>query len=1068
MTDTGEPAPPRRGVWHGLWASLLIGLGIPALVVLAVGAAWLQRIPIAEWVIERGAVAAGIGPTQVSVTRFEPTVLELADIRLSKGATAENVTVTYRLTDLPDRHVDEIRVTGLALAPDESQAGEGFDLANYLSDDTLAVPAVPFKRLVLERGTLNFGGLAVTADAELIATSPNQIEISAVAAADGAAGIGKLSATGLLRNDAGSLSADVRLRPSGQLDGVAGEGDLALRMTRPAAGDSLSGTLTIDGLQGKRNGPTTASLGGANGRVDFVLDADGVQSLVGDVTLIEVGTGISTLSQVPIRFSLEDDQASVELQIDAPESGLLLTGVIDGHVHQLREELPFVLQGSLLPGSLPFPTDLMAEGAIRFQVEGQVHEPLALASSPPAAWTKALSLAGRADIDLRDIRYADRDMLETLRGQLAWSLDGDTLLVDAEKIFSSSVPIPANVTARFGDLLPDRLGVQLGGPDATPPSLRIAPVADGWDVAFATGVSVPHFGASAEADLRIELDPTFQPRRFSAPFIVATLSDLSPLGLDGSAEVSVTDFAGTPSIATAELTGTIALPSLDIGGISGEDVNVELGSAIAIDGQTMTFQLAPSTRVSFDALKANGLSLGSNSLALAQDAGTAVINDDGSATYDLSIAPVETTLTTTAGPVELVLADLRITGSETSATIAFADAAAAYPPRAARAEDVAGTLDIDLSGQAAWNLAVGRLYQDGSEPAGIPVSLTQTGSRDPDGTLRFDAHATNDAAGLDLRVRGSHDPAASQGQAEIVITPLRFGDQTLQPGDLIPRLAELLTEVAGTVGADGTIAWQNGTVESDLEVALNGLDLKANKLDLRGLTGDLKITGLRPPATAPDQSLTLSIHQGKLGSFPVDLTFQLQPDGRLAIDTLTVSALGGRISAGQTDIAIDDPFPLETSLQIADVDLAQLLELTNVQGLTGSGRLSGQIPLRVEDRKVAIDNGELAAAGSGVVQFDRAKLPAALLERGDIVSMALETLTDFNYDSLDMQISKSLDGDGIVNVQLSGANPAVLEGHPFRFNIALESDFDRLAQLVTQGLAAADTVLFNAAEGATP
>ena len=129
-------------------------------------------------------------------------------------------------------------------------------------------------------------------------------------------------------------------------------------------------------------------------------------------------------------------------------------------------------------------------------------------------------------------------------------------------------------------------------------------------------------------------------------------------------------------------------------------------------------------------------------------------------------------------------------------------------------------------------------------------------------------------------------------------------------------------------------------------------------------------------------------------------------------------------------------------------------------------RLSGRIPVRLEDGKVAISDGTLAAAGSGRVQFDRAKLPAALLAKGDIVSIALETLTDFNYDSLDMQISKSLQGDGVVKVQLTGANPDVLDGHPFNFNIAFESDFDRLARLVTEGLAAADAVLLDAAAGA--
>ena len=52
-----------------------------------------------------------------------------------------------------------------------------------------------------------------------------------------------------------------------------------------------------------------------------------------------------------------------------------------------------------------------------------------------------------------------------------------------------------------------------------------------------------------------------------------------------------------------------------------------------------------------------------------------------------------------------------------------------------------------------------------------------------------------------------------------------------------------------------------------------------------------------------------------------------------------------------------------------------------------------------------------------------------------------------------------------MSVYLKGANPAVLEGYPFVFNINLESNFDRLADLLRQGIDIADTALQFGAEG---
>ena len=44
-------------------------------------------------------------------------------------------------------------------------------------------------------------------------------------------------------------------------------------------------------------------------------------------------------------------------------------------------------------------------------------------------------------------------------------------------------------------------------------------------------------------------------------------------------------------------------------------------------------------------------------------------------------------------------------------------------------------------------------------------------------------------------------------------------------------------------------------------------------------------------------------------------------------------------------------------------------------------------------------------------------------------------------------------------MNLQGANPQVLDNHPFVFNIRLDANFDKLAAILFEGYAAADDLI---------
>jgi hypothetical protein len=234
----------------------------------------------------------------------------------------------------------------------------------------------------------------------------------------------------------------------------------------------------------------------------------------------------------------------------------------------------------------------------------------------------------------------------------------------------------------------------------------------------------------------------------------------------------------------------------------------------------------------------------------------------------------------------------------------------------------------------------------------------------------------------------------------------------------------------------------------DARVALADVSASTRHIRIAGVGGSVELVQLFPPLTSGVEQLRArEIHPGVPFS-NASLDFALEPakpahGSRLRIARFETEFAGGRISVAETVI---DPVAATNAIEfrVTDVDVAALFALAGVDGFTGTGRLSGSIPVAVRGRAVAIPRGNLVASG-GVVQIRSERIAAALAGGGKPVDAMVDALRDFHYEELSVEITKTFDGETSAALHLSGANPAVLEGQPFRINLNLSGNLDRLA-----------------------
>ena len=131
--------------------------------------------------------------------------------------------------------------------------------------------------------------------------------------------------------------------------------------------------------------------------------------------------------------------------------------------------------------------------------------------------------------------------------------------------------------------------------------------------------------------------------------------------------------------------------------------------------------------------------------------------------------------------------------------------------------------------------------------------------------------------------------------------------------------------------------------------------------------------------------------------------------------------------------------------------LERLLEEWKVEGLEGTGLISGAIPVSLRNSGVEINDGKLDGQRHGVVRVDFGSARETLTSAGEQVELAVRTLEDFHYRELSIGVDMPSDGELTLAIGLDGNNPAVLEGYPFRFNINLSGKVEPILDAIQAG-----------------
>lgn len=344
----------------------------------------------------------------------------------------------------------------------------------------------------------------------------------------------------------------------------------------------------------------------------------------------------------------------------------------------------------------------------------------------------------------------------------------------------------------------------------------------------------------------------------------------------------------------------------------------------------------------------------------------------------VTLADLATRLCAARGPL------LKISGQRWTSEFRVMDLASRLVEQDAQLSGLEAALSVSggprgISGQA--TLAGVRITDLAREPRFAPLRAT--------GAAKMAGDALSGQASLSLLSSGAqlgdislgHDLARGAGQAKIAAPSIVFSKDGLQPGDISPMAASLGSSFQGAAGFTGSFRWREGRVDSDGVASLADISFSSAAGMVEGLSGNVRLTSLAPPTSAPDQILQARRIDTLAPLSGIEVAFRLRPD-RLEVARATASSGGGSLRLAPMSLRFDAS-PVEGRLEVQGVQLHDVVERSPfADHVSLQARVTGDLPFVVAKQGVRIINGRLKAIEPGRLSIRREALSGLQAQGG--------------------------------------------------------------------------------------
>jgi hypothetical protein len=335
---------------------------------------------------------------------------------------------------------------------------------------------------------------------------------------------------------------------------------------------------------------------------------------------------------------------------------------------------------------------------------------------------------------------------------------------------------------------------------------------------------------------------------------------------------------------------------------------------------------------------------------------------------------------------------------------------------------VAGLPTPAPSDEAGPAATLGSLVLDGASvrfdvfPAPLPpLAVTGQATMAPDGAWTFQARARALDGRLTLDAAGRH--GNGEGNADLHLYQVHFAPGKLQPADVSPAYASGLPEMAGKIEASGPISWNDKGLRGNVKVNVEDGSLKLEGLPVEGITGGLTLSSLKS----------------------------------IRLNELRARVAGGRLALADFPLLAPSPGPRKGRLTVEGVDAQALLDAFQVPDLVVRGRLRGDVPFTLDGERLSIAAGRLETDGPGYLRYTPATPPDALRAGGQGASLMLSALRNFSFNELRLTADREAEGLWQARIRLAGANPELMNGRPFEFNINIDGALDAILRQGLEG-----------------